>query len=326
MNTIAGKLPWDPSEHKSVTLGDLAALVAGIAVVLVLPARQSYWPYPADFFGPWPRWLPWCFCLRQAVGAACLALLPVVLWRRACHGGLARPAEFLALCAAMPFLADSIETALIRLSYRTRTGISLTGFGLDGISVAFHNEWRQSSHWVWEQSLLLGGIVALVAFLVGRRRLPGWLSTVFVMIAWLGAYEAAPALASRWIARLIDRVNGQPIGEIAGISRWAVVGLLPRFVLYAVPAIAAVRDVRHDGRARPTWLEWTALGLAAALFLIAEPTELVRTYTITGNTRSWAVETLARAIAMLMALVLAYFVNRIEKRVGSRVASQTNPS
>jgi hypothetical protein len=283
--TTPGKAPRDQSEHRSVTLGDLAALVAGVAAVLMLPTRQSYWPHPTDFLGPWPRWLPWCFCLRQIVGAACLALVPVVLRRRACYGGLARPAEFLALCAAMPFLADSIETSLIRLSYRVRSGISLPGFGLDGISTAFTVEWWQSSHWVWEQTLLIVGAVALAGFLLGRGKLPGWLLTVFLILAWLGAYEAGPVLATRWVVRFIRRVNGQYIGETAELLIWAV-GRLPKFALYTVPAIAAVRDVRRNERARPTWLEWTALGLATALFLIAEPTELVRTYSFTGNKRS----------------------------------------
>ena len=113
MNTPLRMPPEHEGEHRSITLGDLAALVAGVALVLVLPRSQSYWPYPIDFLGPWPRWLPWCFCLRQALGAACMVLVPVILRRRACYGGMARPAEFLAVCAAMPFLADAIETGLI---------------------------------------------------------------------------------------------------------------------------------------------------------------------------------------------------------------------
>ena len=117
MHAPAGKMTRGRNEHRSMTLGDLAVLVAGVAVVLVLPSRQSYLPYPSDFLGPWPRWFPWCFCLRQALGAACIVVVPVVLWRRARYGGLARPAEFLALFAAMPFLADGIETGLIRFSY-----------------------------------------------------------------------------------------------------------------------------------------------------------------------------------------------------------------
>ena len=64
MGTVPVESFRDNGEHRSVTLGDLAALIAGIAVVLVLPTRQSYWPLPSDFLGSLPRWLPWFFCLR----------------------------------------------------------------------------------------------------------------------------------------------------------------------------------------------------------------------------------------------------------------------
>jgi hypothetical protein len=325
MSPTPGTPDKDHAEHRSVTLADLVALVAGIAVVMVLPARQSYWPYPTDFLGPWPRWLPWFFCLRQALGAACMALVPVILRRRACYGGSARPAEFLVLCTAMPFLIDSIETALIRLNYRLWIGDSLPGFGLVGMPTAFVDEWRKSSHWYWEYTLLLSGAVGLAGFLLGRRKLPEWLLTAFLIIAWVGAYEAGPEL-TRWVFRLHARVSGQPIGETAGVLIWAVGDLFPRFVLYSVPAMVAVRDVRHTGRSRPSWLEWTGLGLVAALFAIAEPTELVRYYSVTRGAGSWALETLVRAVTMLAALVIGLLLCRFGKEPDSRIESNSGPT
>jgi hypothetical protein len=307
MNSASERPPGAASEHRAVTLGDLAALVTGIALVMVLPSRQSNWPHPTDFLGPWPKWLPWIFCLRQALGASCVVLVPVVLWRRACYGGLARPAEFLALCAGMPFLADSIEIALIRQSYRVRTGQALPGSGLEGIATSFTSQWSEYSHWLWQLSLLLLAALALAAFLIGRRKLPGWLLTTLLIGAWLGAYEAGVELAEGWIFALILRITGQPMGEMAGVLLFAVVGHLPRFVLYTVPAIAAIRDVRRAGPPRPTWLEWTSLCLAAALFLVAESTEVVRIYSVAGPGESWAVETLVRAVTLLAALGLGYF-------------------
>jgi predicted lysophospholipase L1 biosynthesis ABC-type transport system permease subunit len=115
------------------------------------------------------------------------------------------------------------------------------------------------------------------------------------------------------IVPLIIRITGQPIRETAGILIHAVVALLPRFVLYSVPAVAAIRDVRRDGRPRPTWLEWTGLILAAALFLVAEPTEIVRYYSVAGPGESWAVETLVRGTTLFAALLLGVFLDRISR-------------
>ncbi len=309
MSTTPEKPPRGRGEHRSVTLGDLAALVAGVAVVMALPARQSYLPYPSDFLGPWPRWLPWCFCLRQILGAACLVLVPVVLQRRACYGGLARPAEFLALCAAMPFLANSIETALIRLGWRMRSGQRLPGFGLAGMSTDFIMKWQDSLHWVWEQTLVVIGAMALLGYFLGRRKRPGWLLTAFLALAWLGAYEAGPILAIQWFDPLIARLNGRPIGQAVNLLIGAILIELPRFVLYTVPAIAAVRDVRRDGRARLTWLEWTGLGLPVVLVAITEPTELIRSYSTIGYKWIWVAEELVRAVTMVVAIILSFFLN-----------------
>jgi hypothetical protein len=294
-------------------------------MVLVLPTRQTYWPLPSDFLGPWPLWLPWFFCLRQTLEAACVALLPVILRRRACYGGLARPAEFLALCAAIPFLADSIETALLRLRFRLETGQSPPGFGLIGMPTKFVSDWRDRAHWVREESLLLIGVLAIGGFLFGRRRLPGCLLTLLLVIAWLGAYEAGTDLASRWVFLNISRVSGRPVGQMAGILIGAVVFLLPRFVLYSMPAVITFRDV-NDRQAGHSWLEWTALALTALLLLVAEPTEAVRIYSISGSGEPWAVETLVRAATMVIAIFLGFILTgnagarRIAVRHGPNLA------
>jgi hypothetical protein len=316
--------PGDPfrdrSEPRSITIGDLAALIAGIALVLALPTTQTYWPLPSDFLGPWPRWFPWARCLRQALGAACVALVPVVFWRRACYGGLARYAEFLVLCAAMPFLDDSVETALIRANLQFRTGQSPPGFGLQGMPTAFVKEWRDSSHWSWERAILLTGAFTLAMFFLGRRKLPGWLLSACLILAWLAAYEAGPQLARRWLYRAIAHVNGRPIGATAGVLISSAVYQLPRFVLYIVPAVAAVRDLRRDRRIRLSYLEWAGLGMTAALFLVAEITEAVRYYSITRGAGQWALETLMRAGTLLTALLLGLLLNRTGKADRSRNA------
>src|SRR4051794_34020455 len=103
----------------------------------------------------------------------------------------------------------------------------------------FTDKWWKSYNWVWEQSLLLGGAVALVAFVVGRRKLPGWLLTALLILAWLGAYERATKLVARGAELLITRVNGGPVGWTVRLASWALFYSLPRFILYSVPAIVA---------------------------------------------------------------------------------------
>ena len=91
---------------------------------------------------------------------------------------------------------------------------------------------------------------------------------------------------------------------------------------YAVPAITALRDIRRPGPGRPSWLEWASLGLAATLFLIAEPTELIRDYSVAGPTESRAANALVREGALLAAIILGVCVNWwpwfIQRRSSSR--------
>jgi hypothetical protein len=315
-------LPDASFEHSTITIADLVALISGIGVVLVLPTKQSYWPLPSDFLGPWPLWLPWFFCLRQALGAFCVALVPVVIWRRACYGGLARHAEFLLLGVAMPFLVESLETALIRLKYCLQTGQNPPGFGLQGMPIALVHEWQSSYHRVWEQGLLLTGAVGFVAFIAGRNKLSGWLLTVMLVLAWLGTYEGGLELLRAWIFPMIARVSGRPIGGVAGVWISSLVYDLPRFTLYSIPAISAFRDVRREATVRPTWLEWTGLGLASCLFLVAEPTELVRNYSFTRGQGTWAMESLARTATLLASVVLGLVLNRHAEGRWSRMATQ----
>ena len=67
---------------------------------------------------------------------------------------------------------------------------------------------------------------------------------------------------------------------------------------------------------------WASLGLAATLFLIAEPTELIRDYSVAGPTESRAANALVREGALLAAIILGVCVNWwpwfIQRRSSSR--------
>jgi hypothetical protein len=124
---------------------------------------------------------------------------------------------------------------------------------------------------------------------------------------------------------MIARVNGRPIGETADVLLSSLIYLLPRFILYSVPAIAAVHGIHRDGWSRLGWLDWTGLGLATALFLIAETTELIRYYSVTRGSGTWAMETFVRAVTLLAALTLGLFLNHIGKASWGRITDPPLP-
>jgi hypothetical protein len=75
-------------EPISITLADLLALVVGSALAVSLP--QLHWPSDRIAIGnvPVPGWFAWLFVIAEAAMKVCLALIPVILGRRARYGGL----------------------------------------------------------------------------------------------------------------------------------------------------------------------------------------------------------------------------------------------
>lgn len=291
-------------EPTAVTLADLLALVVGVALVATIP--WYYWLHPFDFRGPWPRWLPYLWATRQLLAMACLALVPVIIARRAIFGGLVRPAEFLACCGGLPQLTFGIESLLMMSWLRLQHGIVIFTVR-DEMPVSVGREWRQGPYWTWKHGLLIVAVLATVAFLLGRRRLPGWLLTVLLMIAWVGFEGTLPEQMSWVVGRLIRLGYGGPIGGLAGVFIGASTRLLPRFLFFAVPALVALRDV---GRPAPrwSWLEWAGLGLSALLLLASETAETIRLHAMYRGGGYWLQEALPRALTMLVAVVLAIFI------------------
>ncbi len=197
-------------EPTAVTLADLLALVVGVAVVATIP--WYYWLHPFDFKGPWPRWLPYLWATRQLLAMGCLALVPVIIARRAVFGGLVRPAEFLACCGGLPQLVFE-SSAFWMMS--TAHGIVIFT-PRDEMPVSVGQEWEQGPYWTWKHQLLIVAVLATVAFLLGRRRLPGWALTVLLMIAWAGFQGTVPEQVIWGIGFWIIGIHGRPISALTG--------------------------------------------------------------------------------------------------------------
>jgi len=315
-------------EPVGLTLADLVAIVAGAAVLLAMPVLRLYWPDPREFPGVWPRWLPWTWATRQILTGACLALVPVILARRFRYGGMARPAEFLAACCGLPLLVDWVEILLIRAYVRARGG-SLPGSGLVGMPAHSWDAWRDGPHRAFQEGVLLTGVAAAVGVYLGRKRLPGWLLTALVLVAWLGLYSTVPVLLTRAFVLSIYHATGNvPVGPMGGALIDLLINLLPTFLMFSVPACLAFHDLRSSGAPRPTWLARTGLALASLLFLVTETSRHLQLYGESRGGLGFWVGSPTRAVATLLAAILApTFARRLEpfweRPVGPRFTEQT---
>jgi hypothetical protein len=98
-------------EPVCLTVADLATLVNGSAFAISLPVIH----FPSDRIAisniPMPGWVPWLFAIGEVAMKLCLALTPVIVARRARYGGLASPAEWLAIAGGLTFLLEFISRA-----------------------------------------------------------------------------------------------------------------------------------------------------------------------------------------------------------------------
>ena len=78
---------------RTMTIADSMVLVIGVAVVLALPWYNGWVEKPQPVMEP--RWRIILWFVEEAVGKVSLALIPLMMYRRARFGGLCRPGELL---------------------------------------------------------------------------------------------------------------------------------------------------------------------------------------------------------------------------------------
>jgi hypothetical protein len=157
--------------RNAIAHGDILALVAGLALVLALSyENRPEFLRSAASLSSYPLRL---YIVAEAVGKACLALLPVSRVRCARDRRMARPAEFLLACAGLPWLVQGVESLhLLRwLSHR---------FGMDhpdmlSIPVRAYDQWETETEWPRTVALLGIAAQASLALWLSRLRWPGWL-------------------------------------------------------------------------------------------------------------------------------------------------------
>lgn len=250
-------------EPRSPTLADLLAVVAGVAVVAWLP--WGNWPEfvrsggPADWVAAPGAWA----MVSEAFGKACLAMVPVVLVRRAQFGGRMRPGEFLAACGGLYWLTWGVETRLFLAWMARRTGEAPA---MMTIPAADYRQWRELVTWPRTLGMTTLAVAALVAIVVGRRRWPAWIVAAASMLAWIGLQEGGLPLLRDRISRHVLAPLDQAGHPILAEAIDAFTTAFPRLLLYAWPSVVAALGPRGEGRRR-TWVQWASLGLAASAFV-----------------------------------------------------------
>jgi hypothetical protein len=272
----------DRPEPAGITVADLVALVGGAAVAVALP-----WQFGAPFFRPAAigTWLGSRALLQftgLALSRACLALVPVVLARRARYGGVARPAEFLAAVCGLTLLPQAADHLLFTLRagfdpWASWTSLqSLTDEETTRRDEAWYH-WQDEMYWPWTLGMLAVACAAVLALAFGRRRWPGWLQTVLLLLAWLGFGRGVWGFGADFFS-LEKARNTTAAGRVLCAAGISAACLVPFKLFFDVPAGAAWHRFRSAHAPRPSWLEWLALGLCATLFMATYPLHFFANY------------------------------------------------
>jgi hypothetical protein len=280
------------TEPIAFTLADLAALVLGVALVAALP---WYMPRNMNFGGVGSNW--WYAPLhlaREAIGKACLALVPVILARCARYRRIARPAELLGAFCGMPWLTTAIDRLPSMHVLRP----------VPGVANSLHL-FQSALYWHWKEGLLAVALMAALAVALGRKRLPGWALSALLIIASPGIHDSVellhPLAESLGSAFRLDELAVE-------LLTFCVVGPI-LILLYAVPAIAALLTPN-----RRSWLDWAALSLAAALYLASEIVFHAADWSTGQASLLWKMELVFVAV-MLASIALSFLIVR---RVGPK--------
>ena len=254
-------------EPRWMTLADLGVIVAGAALVLLIPAPGLEWP---SYLPPPP---PGYFVVvgsRRLVPAIGLALALVVLFRRLRYGGLVRPAEWLALGLAALCLLDNVPNldAAVNAYYAAARSTALD-FGVA--------RWLLSAPAAVGFVLVAGGLALLLRWARSGSRVASALTVagiVGALFLWYWGPCEVARLQLPWL--LVPSPNGDPRswgwrGPVV-FSLREVVANVPMGLTWGLPATVAVRtwwNNRRRGRTQAwVWTEPAAFATAAVAFVL----------------------------------------------------------
>jgi hypothetical protein len=316
----AGRRP----EPRSMMLADLLALILGSAFAVYLP--QIHFPRDRITIGnfPMPEWIAWHFVITEVLMKVGLALVPVILARRARYGGLPTAADWLPIVVALPLLDEIVR----RLEWSKRLarwylvdfqqslgntvafpggrhfpgrgGISVgnvTSVGYDGFPLGFRPG-DQYRLWGWLATGLLVAILAALA--CGWKRMPASAKTALLTLAaftWLAGVQYLVKLGLiRASTAMFEHLT---LSSSISVQLALAVANTPQGLLFGVPIVAMLTELRKGRTDKWIWTGWT--GSAAAVMALLT-SQVVYLYADSAN----GTDTMAQARLNVEALRLVF--------------------
>jgi hypothetical protein len=254
------------TEPTKTSLVDLMVVIAGIALGCALEPISPGWRQVGEM-NDVARWQFTSLyeTARHPILVIAFSTAAAILVRRFRYGGMPRPGEWPALVLA----ASLLSGAVLRWAYE----VAMPRGTLMGVGAppAEPRPWRPD-RWLWGVSWSVAGLIVLALLVTLRRALPPWAKTIGIT-ALAGMLLCGPIhvyfkQCHGDFPRLLTPAPHSP-AEIWSYqirySLWLDGSRWPELLLFGVPAVGALLDLRRKGRPRWTWTEWAGLGLVMAL-------------------------------------------------------------
>lgn len=265
------------SESRGCTLADLLLLTVGVAVAVALR-----WHTLTGFAATTPYvfetgWLNPANIAIEALGKACAALIPVILFRRWRYGGPIRPAEYLPIFSGLRQLAyTAVEWPIFGVYYPSPTAPG----GVQRTAEAFFR---------WNLALTAVGVLA-AGMVAARRRRRDWVMGCSIAVAYTFLTKQAIDTLHDRAHEFYDLLPG-PLATPP--VPWAIVSWVIWSTIHLPWAIAACDCLRQPRRVR-TWVEWASIGLGSLAVLLVD----VRILTYQWDVMSGRIKTFHSLVSM----------------------------
>jgi hypothetical protein len=228
---------------RTISLIDLMALVAGVAVVLPFnDILGNSWISAARVSEPSATFIR----VGGFTSAAGVALATVVLVRHLRTGGNFRPAEWL-------LIANAMRAVHWKLAFAGGMDWAARSFGWVSQAGRFR---------AWYTLGMIGFLIVVAALSATRR--PSYLRTRLPLLFCLPLFALwGPAILFSSELEVLWKAMW-PSVPYRSLTRAAYLGLMqsPEHLLVCLPFVASIRDLARRDRPAWTWGEWAGFGIA----------------------------------------------------------------